>query len=262
MSMKSSILAVITAVTLGAMQAAFAIPTLQVGAPGGAGEGTYADYVTMGADEDTAFTSGGTLYVAGTYGNNDLLVGGQYVNSDPLGLDGLNWGDFDFDPSFNTAGAVLMATVFGSGSLTVDSASAFYSTNTYEDGFYMPNPPSNHYPVQVAGASYLFFDIGDFSKTSTMVDFADESTGNQLGEIKTLSIEASGFDSIHFDVLALVTDTTGNTSRLSNYTTNTQGNPGSHDVTWTPPTSVPEPGALALLGIGLVGFAAMRRQRH
>ena len=151
-----------------------------------------------------------------------------------------------------------MATVFGSGSLSVDSNAAFYSTDTYESGF---STPSNHYPVQAAGASYLFFDIGNFEKSTAMINFADETTGKMKGEIKTLSIDAAGYDWIHFDVLALVTDTTGTHCRY-NYDTDVTGNPGSKDVTWTPPTSVPEPGALALMGLGLLGMAFVRRRQQ
>lgn len=59
---------------------AFAIPVLQVGAPGGPGEGTYANYIanlTNPTETDTAVTSGNTLYVAGAYRvNPELLLGG------------------------------------------------------------------------------------------------------------------------------------------------------------------------------------------
>ena len=77
---------------------ASAIPTLQLGAPGGPGEGDYADYVDNSFEEDTAYTSGSTftLYAAGAYKGEDdpILIGGK---SD---LSALDWSDFGFDVNY------------------------------------------------------------------------------------------------------------------------------------------------------------------
>lgn len=232
-----------------------AVPTLQVGAPAGPGDsGSYADYQTSLTDpveEDTAVTSGSTLYVAGAYGPNTVLVGGQYDSGD-------NWSDFGFDTIFDSASAVLMATVpdgqLASGTLTIDGASAFYSTEDFEDGFDVPTPPSNHDPIK--DQAYLFFDIGDFGLIEYIPDFTDESLSNQLGEIKELLLAASGYEWIHFDVFALVTDSLGKTRLV----TSLDGNPGSHDVTWRG-QPVPEPGPLALLGGGIIGLWLARNRR-
>jgi hypothetical protein len=99
-------------------------------------------------------------------------------------------------------------------------------------------------------------------------DFDDETTGTQLGEIKSLLIAGFGdLDWIHFDVMALETSEQGQT----NIVTSLENNPGSHDVTWKPDgdgpgpdpeIDIPEPGTLTLFGAGLVGVALWLRRRR
>jgi len=244
------------------VSAANAAPVLQVGAPGGPGEGTYADYGdgTDPTEDDTAFTSGDTILVAGTYQNPNVLnLGGQFGA-------GLNWSSFGLPTDFDTHDAVLLVSVpdgtlaTALASLTVDGIFAFYSS---EDQSFFPN---NHAPVQDAIADFLFFDIGEFAELIAIPDFDDETTGTQLGEIKSLLIAGFGdLDWIHFDVMALETSEQGQT----NIVTSLENNPGSHDVTWKPDDGgpngeidVPEPGTLTLFGAGLVGLALWLRRRR
>lgn len=257
---------IVTAVLFGAGQA-FAVPTLQIGAPAGTGDtGIYADYqgsTTSPTEEDTAITSGNIIYVAGAYGPNTVHLGGQYTSTTPP-ITGDNWSDFGFPASpFNTHNGILLVSVpegelaTALASLTVNGNLAFYSDAT--TNFF----PNNHAPVQSGVADFLFFDIGNFSNSGSVPDF-DSETGSAAGEIKTLTIGGFGsLDWVHFDAMAIETDQTG--GRRLRTTFDLVNNPGSHDVTWKdgsgPPIDLPEPGIIFLLGAGLAGLGFSRSRK-
>ncbi len=245
---------------------AYAVPTLQVGAYAGAGDsGTYADYIanTINPTEtDTAITGNSTILVAGSYSNSpELLIGGQYSGS--LGT-GSDWSDFGFDSVFNGSGAILMASVAEGSSLTdltVNGSSAIFTSLT--DTYF----PNEHDPAKDNIADFMYFDIGDFGIFDNVVTNLATEDGSWFdGEVKELLLGGlAAYDWIHFDVMALVTDTQGKTSLV----TTLDANPGSKDLTWKtpgdepplPPNEVPAPGVLFLMGVGLLAMGVARRAK-
>ena len=244
--------------------AAHAIPSLQVGAYAGSGDaGIYADYqasTSSPTETDTAITGSTSILFGGIFSSNVVGLGGQYTGGD----DYSSSNTYDKDGNvirdlsvFDGHGAIAMLSVADgadTSSLTLGGNSAFYSSSTL-DGLF----PNNHDPLKDDISDFLFFDIGDFSKIESVVNFVDE-TGGTIGEIKELTVAGfAGLDWIHFDLMALETTETGG-GPTTKITTTWENNPGSKDVTWKGEccTTVPEPGVLALLGIGLIGLCFSR----
>ncbi len=267
--MRKSLAVIVFLIVVGLAGNARSVPILQVGAPGASEEGTYADYqkapTLPSAGEETALTSGNILYVGGLVGGDTLHLGGGQYSAD--------WTKAKKDSSstvptaFDGHGAILVASVpegtLDLASLKINGTSAFYRSAT--DSHF----PNNHDPLKAKTSDFLFFDIGDFSRSTAVPDFDEETErsahGKGEGEIKTLTL--SGMDSlawIHFDVMALATDAKGKTKVVFN--------PGSHDVSWHPASNVsapasitvlvPETATVFLLGLGLLGLYGYRLRRR
>jgi len=231
---------------------AWAVPVLQVGVPDGSGG--YVDYTTLGPDEETAFTSGNTLSVAGAYGPNVVLLGGESSI-------GQSWSDMGY-AVFGNSGAVLVVTVPADQVGSISIAGATLILGASDTRYWSGN---NHYPVNADNTKFWYFDIGNFADTKKAVPDFDSETGQADGEIKNLIISITGYSVAHFDVMALETSEVGN----QRVTVVVENNPGSHDVTWISDDDdiddfgepVPEPGTFVLVGTGLVGFVLLRRKQ-
>lgn len=214
--------------TIALSSSVYAVPVLQVGAPAGSGDsGTYADYqknLTNPTEKDTARTSGSKIFVAGVYQNQNVLNLGAQFGS------GKDWSgvNSNFAP-FDGKGAVLLVAVpnnqSGTLAIKVDggpSLSPFLTSPILSNLF-----PNNHDPLKDHVADFLFFDIGDFAKNLNAVPDFETESGAADGQIKEIVFANSGFDWLHFDVLALETSEKGTTTIM----TTIENNPGSHDVT-------------------------------
>ncbi len=214
-------------------------------------------------------------------------------------LSGEDWSSFLSMTYFDGKGAILVAstpngvltdnfegTLRFSSPLTVNGSDPFYAS---EANSYLGD---NHFPAQDKVADFFFFDLGNIFgplgwsektisknksvievETNTLVsvpDFQGSGTA-ELGQLLLPLVHITGdVDWVHFDVIALRTALDYSNGNLESRTvvvgTDTEDNPNSHDVTWykdetVPPTAIPEPSVVLLLGAGLFGLGMARRMR-
>lgn len=243
----------------------FAIPTLQVHAIGSTA-------FDGGNDEDSWLiqSTDFDLELIGTFGPNTTSITNAYLV---------------------VTAEQNASNIFNSGSITkYDDASAFEATLAAIDPDLQTN---NHAPYGSAAdlIDIYAFDLGllgglgateldgtvlsgSFSNSETTKNCDASIAGttdctaapNSLGEIKTLRLSTFGLSEswLHFDLVALVTDSQGNQNWVSTW----EINPGSHDTTWmatggTGPLGnpLPAPATIALMGLGLIGLGATKRRK-
>jgi hypothetical protein len=141
----------------------------------------------------------------------------------------------------------------GLATITIDGTP--YNTWTYGT----PNmlPPHDIYPTW-----YSEFNAGDFGLVGGVAntnwpDYYDPSTqgyltgSNTLGEFRSFHVDISGTDYAHFDGYFYFQDKRG--------VTKIKFAPFSHDAESS--NTIPEPGTLALLGLGGLGMGIIRKFR-
>jgi len=138
-------------------------------------------------------------------------------------------GSITFTPIGFTAGAQIPFT---------------FGTPLMGDGSALPS--HGIYP-----AEYTVLPIGDFTPSYTVEDMV--GGGSALGEIKTIHVDVTGFDKVHFDAYNHVG--TGDHARYIKAPFSHDGEGGGNGG------NTPEPGTLALLTLGLTGTLAALRRR-
>jgi hypothetical protein len=99
--------------------------------------------------------------------------------------------------------------------------------------------------------AHRYWGLGDFALTDSPIgDFINgfPTTFPQQGQINVYHVEITGYDAVHFDAFGSIQGKNGVRYVFA---------PFSHDAG----NPVPEPGTLALLGMGIAGLAMRMRRR-